>query len=245
VPNTEEFPPEPPGNSVSDSRAKQSASEPPVGNPPGPDIFPWRSRYGGGQIHLPGFMFCVAGVVFLTKLSSLLSPFNLYFTFSELISSSPTSWYNPLSFIIKAVIPLLVGAIYFTVHRYLVGFLHTEKPIELRDVNLELTAQAGTGFGALLLAWPALMLWEFVVSESVLPLRIQFVLVYVLYVVSFSYLGSVGVVLARLVWAQGLSDPEIRQKLKLNYELIVAGRSLVVALLTGGFADWVSKRLIS
>jgi hypothetical protein len=184
----------------------------------------------------------VAGVVLLTKLSSLLSPFNLYFTFSELISSTKNG-YSPIAFLIKATIPILVGALYFTLSRHL-SEQSTAMAGDAR-IDFELTAQVGAGFGALLLAWPALMLWEFVAAEAVLPLRVQFILVYALYVVSFAYLCSTGVALARLAWAQGLTSADLGARLRSQYAIISVGRPLIIALVTGGFADWASRHLIS
>jgi hypothetical protein len=164
----------------------------------------------------------------------------LYFTFSDLISSTKEG-YAPLAFLIKATIPILVGASYFGLSQHLLAAAGTSAE---NRIDLELTAQTGAGFAALLLAWPALMLWEFVAAEAVLALRVQFILVYVLYTVSFAYLASAGVLLARLAWSQGLTNADLRAGIKSQYALIAAGRSLIIALTTGGFADWASSRLI-
>jgi hypothetical protein len=217
-----------------------SGGEPPGGaGPATPNSFEW-GHYGSGQVHLFGLLFCIGSIVLLTRLSSLLSPFNLYFTFSDLITSSRGTP-NPFPFLIKAGIPFLTGMMLYGLYRRrdsaLVGVL------EANGINLELTAQTGAGLGALLMAWPAIVLWEFVVSDAVLALRFQFILVYALYVASFAYLASTGVTLSRLFRTQRLSLPDLPTQLRTQYQLAVAARSLIIALGTGGVAEWASAHL--
>ena len=86
-----------------------SGAAPPGGGtgPATPNPFEW-GHYGSGQVHLFGLLFCIGSIVLLTRLSSLLSPFNLYFTFSDLITSSRETL-NPFPFLIKAGIPFLTA----------------------------------------------------------------------------------------------------------------------------------------
>jgi hypothetical protein len=116
-------------------------------------------------------------------------------------------------------------------------------PQQSDALNLELTAQVGAGFAALLLAWPAIVLWEFVVNNAVLGLRLQFLLIYALYIVAFAYLGSTGVIFARISWVQGISAEALPRQLRSQYQLLNAARSLIVALGTGSIAEWASTQL--
>jgi hypothetical protein len=196
-----------------------------------------KSLYQNGFVHLPSLVGCLAGTVLLTKLSSLLAPFNLYFTFTELVKSGEGG-YGLLPFLVKMLIPFSVGALFF----------HHQKERDLAlssspsAINLELTAAAGSAFGALLLSWPAIVLWEFVVSAPIYGYRVQFIVVYALYVVSFAYLSSAGVMAARLVWLQGDAS-RLKGQLKTQSQLIAVVWAMIFALATGGFADWASKQL--
>lgn len=201
---------------MSEQRAEPtgSSSEPP--NEPRPrsgSPLDWGSFYGSGQVHLAGTAFCAAAVILFTKLSSLLSPFNLYFTFSDLITSSREG-YNPLPFLIKVGIPFAVGMVFYSLFRRRDVALKENAVAQPDFINLELTAQAGAGFAALLLAWPAIVLWEFVVKDPVLELRLPFLLIYVLYIVAFAYLCCAGVIIARLAWTYGLSAEELPKQIR-------------------------------
>ena len=230
------------GHNLSDTHDQTPSSQEGSGAPPpgAPSPFDWRPGYGTGQIHFLGFILCVFAIVLLTRLSSLLSPFNLYFTFSDLISA-PRGTYNPFPFIIKLAIPLLVGVLYYSLFKHRDSLVSS--PQEPSGLNLELTALAGGGFGALLLAWPAIVLWEFVITGAVLTLRAEFVLIYALYVVAFAFLTSAGVSLARYTRTQGISAATTPAHLKSGYQLAMTLRSLIVALGTGGFAEWASYHL--
>lgn len=201
--------------------------------------FDWRQIYRDGFIHLPGLAICTAATVLLTKLSSLLAPFNLYFTFTDLVKSGEGG-YGLLPFLVKLLIPFMVGVAYFYRFRHRDVAL---APPDDRGINIELTAAAGAALGAILLSWPAIVLWEFVVSPTIYSYRVQFFLVYFLYIVSFAYVACAGVLATRLVWLQDASRSELRQRMTSKYQFVLVVWTLIFALATGGFADWASKQL--
>lgn len=209
------------------------------------DLSELRKTFSESFVHLPGFVFCFAGIVLITKLSSLLSPFNLYFTFSELVTSGEGG-YGLLPFLVKMAIPFSVGALYFYRYQARDMFTLSDQPDALRPINLELTAMSGAGMGALMLSWPAIVGWEFIVSETVYKYRAQFVIVYILYVVSFALVARAGVLAARIVATKGeTSSEEIKGRLSLQYQFINLTWWMLMALATGGIADWASKNVTS
>jgi hypothetical protein len=187
--------------------------------------------YRDGLVHFPGLLLCLAATVLLTKVSSLLAPFNLYFTFADLLKSGEGG-YGLLPFFVKMLIPFMVGATYF--HFAKARDASLEPTARRPLINLELTAGAGAALGALLLSWPAIVLWELVVSPTIYLYRLQFFIVYVLYIVSFWWIACAGVLAARLVWTQHAQREEIQMYcspvLRHSAELIQAAnfRSAVV-----------------
>jgi hypothetical protein len=216
--------------------ARSTPTTPPSGLPD------FQAIYRDGQVDFLGLMFCIAGTVLLTKITSLLAPFNLYFTFSQLVTSGEGG-YGVLPFLVKMAIPFAVGVCYFLRYRQRDGRANASKSTAHSTINLELTAATGAALGAALLSWPAIVLWEFVVSEPVLNFRVQFILVYILYIISFAYIACTGVMVARLMSAKDASMSDVQQKLNRQYQYMVIVRSLVTALATGGVADWASRHL--
>jgi len=210
-------------------------------DPHNSSTFEWRHIYRDGLVHLPGLAMCTVGTVLLTKISSLLAPFNLYFTFTDLVRSGEGG-YGLLPFLVKLLIPFTVGVVFFN------RFKHRDATLlstsDHQKINVELTAASGAAFGAILLSWPAIVLWEFIVSPAIFSYRVQFVFVYILYIISFGYVACAGVMAARLVWLQGTSKSEIRQHFKTQYQFVLLVWTLVFALASGGFADWASKQLV-
>lgn len=204
-------------------------------------IFDWRHIYDNGFIHLPGFMFCIGATIFLAKLSSLLAPFSLYFTFTDLVKTGEGG-YGPLPFLIKLLIPFAIGVCYFKLFKDRDAKLSHRG--EGQRVNLELTASFGALFGALLLSWPAIVLWELIVSPAIYSYRMQFVLVYLLYMASFAWVSCAGVMAARAVWSQDESRMKLQEHLTSRYQVIHIVWSLIFALGTGGLAEWASKNVM-
>jgi hypothetical protein len=208
------------------------------------DDFELRRLYRDGFVHLPGLIICFVATVLVTKVSSLLSPFSLYFSFSELVTTAGEGGYGLLPFFVKMFIPFGVGAIYFVAFKKRDATAAAAKDIgRKRLINLELTAATGAAFAALLLSWPAIMKWEFVVSETIFKYRVQFVAVYFLYFASFLIVAAAGVMAARLSWMQRASAQELRERLRPQYQFVLTVWAIVFALATGGFADWASKTI--
>lgn len=197
----------------------------------------WRN----GAVHVPGLVLCLAGTVFLTKFSSLLAPFNLYFTFADLVKSGGEGGYGVLPFFVKMFIPFLVGALYFFYAKGRDAIL--AESTGGYTINVELTAGVGAALAALLLSSPAIVLWEFVVSPTIYLYRVQFLIVYGLYIGSFFWIGCAGTLTARLVWSQDASRTELQNRLKTQSQFILIIWTLILSLATGGFADWASQHL--
>jgi hypothetical protein len=77
-----------------------------------------------------------------------------------------------LSVVFKMAIPAIAGL--------LLGFMWEEDGVDVASA-------AGFG-GAFVLAWPAIILWEFVVIPEVVLKRNAFLVLYLLYALSYSYL---------------------------------------------------------
>jgi hypothetical protein len=118
----------------------------------------------------------IALVISLTKLSSLLAPYDWYFSFSELLFAVP---YPPTwaSIIIKFAIPVIGGLF--------VGFFASENP--------KGTAGAVGFSSAFILAWPAINDWTLYITDEVLVGReYAFKIVYVLYFIAYTHLSIAG-----------------------------------------------------
>ncbi len=152
-------------------------------------------QFAKKKISLSALLFGVALIILLTQLLRLL-PGQFYFTFSgsvlgtERINYSalaygttgaseeeqekqPTSF---LSVVFKIAIPAVAGVI--------LGFVWEEDGIDVAAV---------TGFaGAFILAWPAIMLWEILAVPEVVLKRNAFLILYILYGMTYSYICRLG-----------------------------------------------------
>lgn len=122
------------------------------------------------KISLSALFFGVSSILLLTQLLRLL-PNQFYFTFSGFVFGNEEQP-DVLSVVFKLGIPAIAGG--------LLGFVWEEDGIDVAPV---------AGFvGAFVLAWPAIMLWEFVVSPALVEKRNAFLVLYILYGLSYSCL---------------------------------------------------------
>jgi hypothetical protein len=97
---------------------------------------------------------------------------------------------------IRICVPLLIG---FVIARYF-------------GPEGALAASFGAAMGALLLSWPVIMLWDLVVSPGFKPLYAQFLLLYLLNMITFFYMAKLGSIFGLQVSAgpiQSISLPKI------------------------------------
>jgi hypothetical protein len=150
-----------------------------------------------------GFSVAVAAIVVLTKVASYLTPYKLYFTFSSfLFSESPIFRWEALA--LKLAIPAVVGfSLYFFPFHWLL--MISGSRINYRVLyrylarQTDLTAKAAGFFSALLMAWPFIVYWDIMMRPDKLNLKLPFLLVYFLYILSYSYFAGLGVALAKLL----------------------------------------------
>lgn len=130
------------------------------------------------KISLSALIFGIVLIVLLSQLSQVL-PANLYFSFTSFLyggTAPGVSEVGILSLLIKMSLPLFAGVA-------LAWFWNAE--------GTKVAWPAGS-FAAILLAWPAIALWYFVVDPVVVDKRNLFLIIYVAYAFSFGYLCKVG-----------------------------------------------------
>ena len=155
------------------------------------------------NINLIWFSLGVFSVVVMTKLSSYLAPHKLYFTFSSFLYSSG-SFMKWESLAIKLLIPFIVGFLIFYVPFLLlqsmpVNSVRTRSIYDYLRNQSVLTARASAFFAALLLAWPLIVHWDILISPALRSLRTQYLLVYFIYFVAYSYFAGSGVYFAHYI----------------------------------------------
>jgi hypothetical protein len=155
------------------------------------------------SINAGSFILGVAGIVFLTKAASFLTPYKLYFTFSSFLYGD-THVFRWESLTIKLAIPCFVGFC-----QYYLAFewmrITDGSKVSYRALYRYLARQATptaqlTGFfSALLLAWPIIVYWDIVVVPDRIGLKTPFLFVYGLYFIAYAYFADLGTELARLL----------------------------------------------
>lgn len=133
-------------------------------------------QFAQRKISLSAYAFGVLVIVLLTQLSQIL-PGQFYFTFAGFLGivpeTTPTHW---SALAIKLTIPAATGV--------LLGRIWGGD-------GLDAAGPAGIS-GALLMAWPAVILWDFVVPTYAHHRRNAFLIFYALYLASFCSLCRAG-----------------------------------------------------
>jgi hypothetical protein len=147
------------------------------------------------------FSFGIFGIITLNKLSSYLSPLQLYFSFSSFIVDKGSFQFGSL--LIALSIPCIVGFLLF----YLpYRWMPIAKPNSeaYRSIYRYLTRQADLTartvgfFSSLLLAWPFITYWDILARPDIRDLRIAFLFAYFLFFVAYAYFSGFGVSIALL-----------------------------------------------
>lgn len=198
------------------------------------------------SINLLGFVGGVFATVLLTKLASYLTPYKLYFSFSSFMYSE-NSVFRWESLTIKLAIPSLVGFLLFYLPFKWMQMTRGSR-VNYRNIyrylaqQAALTARAAGFFAALLLAWPFIVFWDVLQVPILQHLQFQFVCVYFLYFVSFSYFAGLGVDLAKLLLHEQLPQPAT-QAVAGNLAWLETVRTSLMGIVTSGIATYFAAML--
>lgn len=152
------------------------------------------------MINLTAFALSLTLIIILTKLSSFLVPFNLYFSFSTLFVGSG-ELFSGKALAIKLAIPTIVGMVVYYVPYKVAISMGTRSDFGKRldtfcTEHAVPSVQAAAFFGAVLLAWPMIVHWDVLAGYAVRQYRGTFIIIYFLYFFSFGLLAGAG---ARMV----------------------------------------------
>jgi hypothetical protein len=167
-----------------------------------------RRNHSLKSINAEGLVIGIVLIVLLTKLSSYLTPFKMYFSFSSFLfdDMSSSSW---LSLTIKLLIPLVVGYILFAVPFYWM-LKGTTSRRSLRAYYRYIGRQsdytavtAGVG-AAVLQTWPVIEYWDVLVQPEYYRFHLSFIFIYFLYFLSYGYFSLLGVYLGKIQYRRYL-----------------------------------------
>lgn len=152
--------------------------------------------------NIPAFIFVVGWTIALTKLTSYLAPFDLYFTFSSFVFG--VGHVRPEALAIKLLIPISAGFLAFYLPaRFPSLFARSGKALRRLWLYLSFeaarSAYAAAFFAAIVLAWPVISYWDLLAVPEVRAYRVSFLFIYGLYGLAFGYFASSGVALAKLM----------------------------------------------
>jgi len=155
------------------------------------------------SIHPVAFLSGLFGILCLTKLSDYLTPYKLYFSFSSFFfddTTRATHRWEALG--IKLLIPFVVGfsIFYILVHIYVHFDKNGLSPPTLAYITeqAEITTRYSGFFSALLMAWPFLVYWDIMIRPDLANYRWGYLIVYILYALSYGYFCMLGVLIAKL-----------------------------------------------
>lgn len=159
--------------------------------------------------NIPAFIFIIGWTIAMTKLSSLLAPLDLYFTFASFLFGVGNV--RPEALAIKLLIPLSAGFVAFYLPaRFGPVLAPTQKALRRLWLYLSFEAArsafAGAFFAAIVMAWPLMSYWDLLAVAEVRDYRIAFLFIYGLYGLAFGYFASSGVALAKLTLRGRISD---------------------------------------
>jgi len=187
----------------------------------------------------------VFAVVFLTKLVSYLTPYKLYFSFSSFLYSH-RSIFRWEALGLKLLIPCMVGFLLFYLpcqwmrlggsrsgYRVIYRYLALQSDLSARFVGF---------LSALLLAWPFIIYWDVLMQPDLQHLQFSFLLVYLLYFISYSYFAGLGVNLARFAVRRHLPERATRG-IDGRLAWLEAVRTSTLGIITSAIATYFASRL--
>ena len=151
-------------------------------------------------------------MVLLTKLSSFLAPFNLYFSVSTLVVGSGAG-FSPQALLIKLSIPLLTGFLLCAIPLWISrksAMIHTKLGRSLNGFGKQdavATSQASAFFGSLLMSWPMIVHWDVLAAVEIREYQVVFFCAYLIYFVSYALMARGGAKLA-LAFVGGEGGPQ-------------------------------------
>jgi hypothetical protein len=213
-----------------------STSSPPYNN----------SQVSRKSINPYAFACGVSFIIFFTKISSYLTPYKLYFSFSSFLYSN-REIFRWESLTIKLFVPCLVGFLLFYIPFQWMKFTRGSS-INHRSIyrylrfQSDLTANAAGFFSALLMAWPFIVYWDVLMQPDMQHLKPTFLFIYFLYFMSYSYFSGLGVNLARLALRRYLPMRQINGVTE-RVAWLETIRTSVLGIITSSIATYVASLL--
>jgi hypothetical protein len=158
------------------------------------------------KIDPTAFSITVFGLVCLNKLTSFLTPYKLYFSFSSFLynDSAVFKWQ---SLLIKLALPVVFAYSFYTVSARILLLSQrygrsADQMISFLRYSADMSVKMGTMFAAILLAWPFLVYWDVLIDPTIRVHRFAFYVSYLLYFSSYYFLAGFGLQLAKLYIAR-------------------------------------------
>lgn len=198
-----------------------------------------------GSINPYAFTLGVAAVFLLTRAASYLTPFKLYFSFQSFLFASDDrlKW---TSLGIKLAIPAVVGFCLFYLPFRWINLTDdrgaNRAAARYVAFQAELSAKAAAFFGALLMAWPFIVYWDLMVPPNLNQHRVAFYFIYLLYLISYAYFASFGILVAKWFSGQSLSAFQ-KFEIEKTVSLVEGVRTSAMGVLTSAFATYLSSNL--
>jgi hypothetical protein len=109
-------------------------------------------------------------------------------------------------------------------------------------LQASLTARAVGFFSSLLLAWPFIVYWDVLMQPVLQHLQFQFLCVYFLYFILYSYFAGLGVNLARLTVLEHLPQPATRDLMG-RLAWLETVRTSFMGIITSAIATYLASIL--
>lgn len=164
------------------------------------------------SINPTAFIIGVGLTILLTKFSSYVTPYKIYFSFTSFFLEDMSNA-RLIGLTIKLLIPVAVGYIlfaapFFWLLRASTTRLHLflyYRYLARQSATTAVTACTGA---ALLQAWPFIQYWDILMRPDYGDLRVPFLLIYVLYLIAYGYFALLGVYLGKIVYRRHLPQLE-------------------------------------
>lgn len=188
----------------------------------------------------------VFGIVLLTKVASFLTPYQLYFSFSSFLYSH-RGVFRWEALALKLLVPCVTGFLLFYIPfqwmKMVKGSAISYKTLyRYLARQCDLTARSVGFFSSLLLAWPFIVYWDILMQPDLQHLKFPFLIVYLLYFISFGYFSGLGVSLARLTVRQHLPRQGTHD-LGGRLAWLEAVRTSFLGILTSAIATYFASQL--
>jgi len=197
-------------------------------------------------VNLLGLVAGISLIIVITKLSSYLQFWKLYFSFSSFVYSAgeDVRWESVL---IKLLIPFLAG---FTIYYLPARFSLTQQGNRFSSrINSylanesELTAASSGFLSALLLAWPFISFWDMFALRELREKKEIFYVIYILYFFSYAYVSMLGAKLGKIRhMTQTLGKDESASK-EISLEWRKSAKPLAMGVLSSVLATVLTQYL--